>query len=78
MVDKPPFLCYNMYMKKQKINYYEQINNAIKSYEDCKPYHKYSIEWITDRIDWCWKFRKISSEQLTELSNRIINIMNGE
>ena len=56
-------------------DYYKEINNALKSYEDYKPYHQYGIDWITDRIDWCWKFRKITKDQMEELADRIIKIL---
>lgn len=56
-------------------DYYKQIDNALRSYEEYKPYHQYSIDWITDRIDWCWKFRKITEDQMEELANRAIEIM---
>ena len=56
-------------------DYYGEIDNAIKSYENYKPYHQHSIDWITDRIDWCWKFRKITESQMEELANRIITIL---
>lgn len=65
-------------MKKSKPapkNYYRQIDNAIKSYEECKPSHEFKIEWICDRIAWCWKFRHITEEQMEELCDRIIEVM---
>ena len=57
------------------MKYYNIIDNAIKSYENYKPYHQYSIDWICDRISWCWKWRKITEEQMKELTNRIIIVM---
>ena len=56
-------------------DYYNEIDQALKSYEDCKPYHPKSIDWICDRIDWCWKFRHISEDQMQELADRVIAIM---
>lgn len=57
-------------MKKQSRNYYEEINQALLSYENFKPWHNKSMEWICDRIDWCWKFRHITREQMGELCDR--------
>ena len=54
--------------------YYEEINKALSSYEEYKAYHPYKLEWITDRIDWCWKWRKITEEQKNELCDRVISI----
>ena len=56
-------------------DYYKEIDNAIKEYEDYKPYTRHGIDWITNRIDWCWKFRKITESQMEELANRITDVM---
>lgn len=53
-------------------NYYEEINTALISYEEFKPYHTKSLEWIADRIDWCWRFRKITKAQMKELADRVV------
>ena len=55
-----------------------QIENAIQSYENYKPYHQHTIEWICNRIDWCWKWRKISEEKMNEFAERIIKVMESE
>lgn len=57
------------------INYYEQINKALLSYENYKPYHTYNTDWICNRIDWCWRWRKINKEQMEE---RVIKVMEGK
>jgi len=56
-------------------DYYKEINDALISYEEFKSYHQHSIDWITDRIDWCWKFRKITKDQMEELCDRVIKII---
>lgn len=56
-------------------NYYKEIDKAIKSYEDYKPYHPYNTEWICNRIDWCWKWRKITKIQMEELCDRITKVL---
>ena len=56
-------------------DYYSEINKAIQSYENFKPFHNYSIDWITNRIDWCWKWKKITQEQMEELVDRICKVM---
>lgn len=55
--------------------YYTQINNALVSYEDKKPYHTKTMDWICNRIDWAWKWRKITEEQMVELANRATQIL---
>lgn len=56
-------------------NYYSEINQALQSYENFKPYHIYSIEWICNRIDWCWKWKKITKDEMEELTDRICEVM---
>lgn len=55
--------------------YYQQINKALLSYENHKPYHDKTMDWICNRIDWCFKWRKITEEEMTELVNRAVNIL---
>lgn len=65
-------------MNKPINKYYTQLDKAIKSYEDYKPYHQYTVDWICDRIEWCWKWRKITEEQMQELVDRICYVMEGK
>lgn len=55
--------------------FYNEIDKALYTYENFKPYHAKSIEWISDRISWCWKWKKISEDQMEELCERVINIL---
>lgn len=61
-------------MKKER-NYYTEIDSALKSYENFKPWHEKSFDWICNRIDWCWKFKHITKTQMEELTDRIIAVM---
>ena len=61
-------------VRKESRNYYEEINLGIRDYEEFKPYPRYKISWLTDRIDWCWKFRKITESQMKSLCDRMCNI----
>ena len=38
--------------KPKQRDFYREIDIALKSYEDYKPWHDKSIDWICDRIDW--------------------------
>lgn len=60
---------------KPKRDYYKEIDKAITSYEEFKQWHDKSIDWICNRIDWCWKFRHITKEQMEELADRICEVM---
>ena len=52
--------------------FYEEINKALLSYETNKPYHPRKLDWICNRIHWCWKWKKISESQMEELIKRVI------
>ena len=55
--------------------FYNEIDEALRSYENYKPYHIRDIEWISNRISWCWKWRKITKEQMEELCDRVIKVL---
>ncbi len=55
--------------------YYHQIDKALKSYENFEPFHERNLDWICHRIDWCWKWKKITEDQMIELSNRTVLIL---
>ena len=57
--------------------YYTQIDNAIKSYEEYKPYHQHDIDWICNRIEWCWKWKHITEEEMNNFVDRICYVMEG-
>jgi len=57
--------------------YYKEIDKVLKSYEKYKPYHDRDIDWAANRIDWCWKWRKITKEQMEELADRATKIFEG-
>ena len=59
-------------------DWYSILNKAIKEYENFRPYPQHTIDWITDKIDWCWKWRKINQSQLEELTDCIIKVMKGD
>ena len=58
--------------------FYSEIDKALQSYENYKPYHTRNIEWISNRISWCWKWRKITREQMKELCDRVIKVLEGD
>ncbi len=58
--------------------FYDEIDKALQSYENYKPYHTRKIEWISDRICWCWKWKKITEEQMEELCDRVIKVLEGD
>lgn len=51
---------------------YDRINRELSMHERGRGSHTVGISWITDRIDWAWKFRKITSDQKDELCDRVI------
>lgn len=57
------------------MNYSKQLNKALSEYENFKPVKQYSIDWICNRISWCWKWKKITKEEKDNFCERIIFIM---
>ena len=49
----------------------DEIERAIKSYEENKPYHIFSLDDIANKIDWCWKWRKITKTQMENFADRV-------
>lgn len=64
-------------MKTAK-DYYGQIDKELRSYEENKPYHELGIDWVCSRIDWCWRFKKITEQQMNELADRAIKVLNND
>lgn len=60
-------------MKKEK-DYFKEIDLALKAYESYTPYPVKNMEWICNRIDWCWKWKKITRDQMESLADRAIAI----
>ena len=55
--------------------YYQQIDKALLSYENHKSYHDKTMDWICNRIDWAWKWRKINENEMIELASRATEIL---
>lgn len=55
-------------------DYYKEIDDVLTEYENYKPWHTRNIDWACDRIEWCWKWKKITREQMEELTDRAIAI----
>lgn len=55
-------------------DYYHELDLAIQAYEQHKPYKRYSTDFITDKICWCWKWKKITEEQTHELADRMTKV----
>ena len=56
--------------------FYNEIDKALLSYESYCPYHTRSIDWICDRISWCWKWKKITHQEMERLCDRATKILN--
>ena len=55
---------------------YEKIDAAIRKYEEYRS-GRSKISWITDRIAWAYRFKRITEEQMTNLCNRVIDVLNA-
>lgn len=58
-------------------DFYEEINRSLVSIEKGH-YSQRSLDWCADRVDWCWKWRKITYEQMIELANRVSSCYENE
>jgi len=56
---------------------YEKIDRWLKQHENFK-YTERTIDQIADYIDWAWKWRKISKEQMEETADRVCNLLEDE
>lgn len=56
-------------------DFYKELDAALKSYEENKPYHTKDIDWICNKIDWCWKWKNITEEQMKELAERATKVL---
>ena len=65
-------------MKKEQKSEYQKISEYLREYESYKPYKQKDIDWICDRIDWAWHWRKITQLQKDELCDRVCFILENE
>lgn len=63
-------------MKDERTEY-KKISDYLRQYEEHKPWKEKDIDWICDRIDWAYHWRKISHTQMVELTDRACFILNG-
>lgn len=56
------------------IDYYKQIDEGLKRYEAGLP-PTLLIEWLGERIDWCYRWKHITKSQMEELCDRVVRIL---
>lgn len=56
---------------------YEKIDRALKQHENFK-YCERSLSSIANYIDWAWKWRKITKEEMENATNRICALFDAE
>lgn len=56
-------------------DYYKEIDKVLTEYEEYKPCHIRDIDWACNRIAWCYKWKKITKEQMQELADRATAIL---
>ena len=56
---------------------YEKIDRVLKQHENHK-YAERSLDSIADYIDWAWKWRKITREEMEEVVDRICRLYDVE
>lgn len=55
-------------------DYYKMLDDILKEHENYHPLPHQDMDWVANRIDWCWRFRKITKEQMEELADRATKI----
>lgn len=58
---------------KKRRDYYNELDAIISRYENFKPVMENPYD-VADKIAWCWKFRKITEEQMDDLAERMTRI----
>ena len=58
-------------------DYYAEINTHLTRLEQGK-YAMHTIDWCIGRIDWAWKWRKITKEQMDELAGRCCALLDAQ
>ena len=59
---------------KHEKDYYKQLDGWVRMFEQCG-YCPAKIEVVTDKIVWCWKWKKITEQQKNELCDRMVEVM---
>lgn len=58
-----------------KKDFYAELDNKINAWEKFLPSrHIYDLNAIADKIAWCYKFRKITHEQMEDLCSRLTKL----
>ena len=52
---------------------YEKIDKALYQHE-CNGYYERSLDSIADYIDWAWKWRKITKEEMESAADRVCKL----
>lgn len=56
---------------------YDKIDKALTRLErgGCAPFN---IDWCADRIDWAWKWRRITQKEMEELADRVCILLDNQ
>lgn len=56
---------------------YQKIDKALKQHENHK-YAERSLDSITNYIDWAWKWKKITREEMENAADRVCALYDAE
>ena len=59
--------------RKPEKDYYAQLDRWVSQYET-KGNGDQKLSVISDKISWCWKWKKITKQQVDELCDRMLEI----
>lgn len=60
--------------RKPEKDYYAQINAWLEQYE-IKGNGDQKLSVISDKISWCWKWKKLTKSEVDELCNRFVEVL---
>ena len=56
---------------------YQKIDRFLKQHENHK-YHEKSLDDIADYINWAWKWRKITREEMENAADRVCALYDAQ
>lgn len=57
--------------QKNNRNYYVELSKKVEQFELGREHSSMLLSAISDKVVWCWHWRKITEDQLDDLCKRI-------
>ena len=56
-------------------DFYKELDDCLSGYETRGHYYR-ALEWCANKIDWCYKWKKLPIEQIHSLADRVTTLFN--